>query len=65
MLVEVDIESRAPMLPFDGMDTLVGLIDVDGPEGETDEDSVTVPENPPRLVRVTLTVADDPAAKSK
>lgn len=40
--------------------TLTGLRLVDGPDGIMVEDSDTVPENPPRLARVTVAVADEP-----
>ena len=40
--------------------TLTGVRLVDGPDGVMVEDSDTVPENPPRLARVIVAVADEP-----
>jgi hypothetical protein len=42
-----------------------GFIDVEGPDGLLDADSVIVPENPPRLCNEIVAVPDWPAFSAK
>jgi hypothetical protein len=44
---------------------LAGLEEADGPPGETALEMLTVPVNPPSLVRVTVEVADVPGVKAR
>ena len=60
-LTDVTFKVELPA-PFETSVTLPGLRLVNGPEGETDADRVTVPENPFRLVNVMADVPEDPWA---
>jgi hypothetical protein len=44
---------------------VVGLKDDDGPLGETPLEMLTVPVNPPRLVRLTVEVVDVPGVNAR
>jgi hypothetical protein len=60
-LAEVTFNVELPA-PFEASTTLPGLRFANGPEGETDADKVTVPENPLRLATVMADVPEDPCA---
>ncbi len=57
---EVTVRVDSPELPEARL-TLVGLAEVVRPEGETEVVRAMLPENPPRLLSVTVEVPDWPA----
>ena len=58
-LADVTFKVELPT-PFEVSARVPGLRLVKGPRGETDAERVTVPENPLRLVKVVVDVAEDP-----
>lgn len=59
-MVTADTVNVEVPVPPEGMLTLIGLNEIDGPLGETEAIKFTVLENPARLVRLMVEVAEDP-----
>ncbi len=59
---EENLQDEEPIVPA-GRKRLVGLHDTIRLEPEAEITRFMLPENPPRLVNVTLDVAEEPAAK--
>jgi hypothetical protein len=62
-----DVETvrvEVPVPPAERV-TVAGLKDADGPFGETALEMLTVPVNPPRLVRLIVEVADVPGVRAR
>ena len=58
------VRGEVPVPPAERV-TVAGLKDADGPLGETTVEMLTVPVNPPRLVRLIAEVADVPGVKAR
>ena len=58
------VRVEVPVPPAERV-TVAGLKDADGPLGETALEMLTVPVNPPRLVRLIVEVADVPGVRAR